>query len=936
MATSFKERAWQSARFIATTVLPHTVFWAWNAIFMCVIYFGLLKEILWPLLLATIDGPVPWDFTLFTLLVLLIPLLCTTFGALFFRREPLKLIGLFYGIEGPLMLLGICRLFLVREMTLGVAQLLVTFYVAAFFYLYELLRGHRQNRFTATVQLIGQSILLLTGLYIGTLIAFYVVPGLWAFLAAFFSFKWVHEFFRGLQHIRISELILLPLMLLLFGFSSLLFFGAPIAWVTIAVRSFQRVFSGFAQQFGRGRAVALSATTIGLLLATFWLCNRQPQGAAFALLASAPQSDAARQDLLQKESTIRRGLLNAYLAPFRYLSAVDECDHVETMYREVFHSEGQTPRAMQHAYNQLARPLLFLGHSMIDDQAKAEALYESFFDVPLQKAERDAVVRAIESTWSTQQREAGLIHQGQRKVWLWRQEITTTAHGDWAEIELHEVYENQTYEQQEIFYYFSLPESAAVTGLWLGDSADRKLRFPFTVAPRGAAQKVYKGEVSRRSDPALLEQIGPRQYRLRAFPIQPKPYGKFTSGPPMHLWLTYKTMAAGDRFPLPLLGERRNVYWSWQSQRTIDGKSEHFGSDWLPPAVGHASAKLAHEAVLSEGLVVRARPIDEAQLPLAANRAIAVVIDRSKSMARVAADVKRALGELQSVAAAQNDDLDFYLTSSPFRGEAPARIDDASALGPSATLFYGAQTSRDLLRQFDTLKRDKHYDAIIVLTDDGSLDLATDGGPKGMPAAPLYMVHLGEKLPPGYDDTTLAAIQKSGGGVTTSAMFALRRIAQQQSAPDGAVTSALDENGMQWSVEPAPPGAAPSADDGFSALAARQAILHRTRAAQLGQLNQLDALHAMAQHYGIVSAYSSMLVLVNDEQRELLKRAAAEKDRFERQVESGKEALQPPNNPLHVSGTPEPHEWLLLLSAAVMLAIVYRREKRRDGRVAAA
>ena len=37
--------------------------------------------------------------------------------------------------------------------------------------------------------------------------------------------------------------------------------------------------------------------------------------------------------------------------------------------------------------------------------------------------------------------------------------------GDTIELELHEVYENQTANQQEVVYYFSLPESAVITGL---------------------------------------------------------------------------------------------------------------------------------------------------------------------------------------------------------------------------------------------------------------------------------------------------------------------------------------------------------------------------------------------------------------------------------------------------------------------------------------
>lgn len=39
------------------------------------------------------------------------------------------------------------------------------------------------------------------------------------------------------------------------------------------------------------------------------------------------------------------------------------------------------------------------------------------------------------------------------------------------------------------------------------------------VAPRGAAKQVYEESVSRGIDPALLAQVGPRQYQLRVFPI---------------------------------------------------------------------------------------------------------------------------------------------------------------------------------------------------------------------------------------------------------------------------------------------------------------------------------------------------------------------------------------------------------------------------------
>jgi len=71
-----------------------------------------------------------------------------------------------------------------------------------------------------------------------------------------------------------------------------------------------------------------------------------------------------------------------------------------------------------------------------------------------------------------------------------------------------------------------------------------------------------------------------------------------------------------------------------------------------------------------------------------------------------------------------------------------------------------------------------------------------------------------------------------------------------------------------------------------------------------------------------------MSVLVDDAQRQALATAEQQADRFERKVESGKEVLQKPLNPLAFTATPEPHEWLLM-ALALAAAIIVRRQRRR-------
>jgi hypothetical protein len=70
-----------------------------------------------------------------------------------------------------------------------------------------------------------------------------------------------------------------------------------------------------------------------------------------------------------------------------------------------------------------------------------------------------------------------------------------------------------------------------------------------------------------------------------------------------------------------------------------------------------------------------------------------------------------------------------------------------------------------------------------------------------------------------------------------------------------------------------------------------------------------------------------MIVLVNDQQREALKRAEAQSDRFKREVESGQEELSQPFNPFTVSAVPEPEEWMLIGMVAIALLFIIRRKR---------
>jgi putative PEP-CTERM system integral membrane protein len=461
-------------------------------------------------------------------------------------------------------------------------------------------------------------------------------------------------------------------------------------------------------------------------------------------------------------------------------------------------------------------------------------------------------------------------------------------------------------------------------------------------------------------DPALLEQIGPRQYRLRVFPILPmrisfdqqRSRSLVDEAPPMHMWLAWRQLAAGDSWPMPQLAFLRNVYRDGASQRLVNGQPMAAGvDDWLP-AVLPASAPVepqAHQVDLPGGQTVLAIPAGQARLPdLPTGLRLAVVVDRSRSMQAHASQVSAALEQLKAM-----DQLappvDVYLTASPYRGE-EASIVPLESLNPQDIVYFGGQNAAELIAQFDTLRNaprpSPDYDAVIVLTDGTGYELGASDVHAAIPPFPVWVVHLGGDIPLGYDDRTLETIQASGGGVAGVLDEALARLAialGSGSELDSGAAPVVDlVDGYQWIVLPTSQAAAAipagvqaqshQASEPFAALAARRLVLAEMQrhAGSIEQLETLDGLHALAMDYEIVTPYSSMIVLVSWDQQLMLDQLSELGDRYQREVEELRETT--PSSPVPLAGVPEPHEWLLLglvVALLVYLGLTKRAEVQR-------
>lgn len=123
-----------------------------------------------------------------------------------------------------------------------------------------------------------------------------------------------------------------------------------------------------------------------------------------------------------------------------------------------------------------------------------------------------------------------------------------------AKITIEEQYRNKAYTNQEVIYEFTLPQYSVMTDLKLGNN----LKFQGLIAPRGAAERVFNQEVNRGRDPALLEQTGPRHYRLRVFPIPPANSTQNNSSL-LKVSYTYLTPFTDKGYSLPSFTKKQNV-----------------------------------------------------------------------------------------------------------------------------------------------------------------------------------------------------------------------------------------------------------------------------------------------------------------------------------------------------------------------------------------
>lgn len=899
---------------LGTRIMNHGIFWSWNLIFLILLIFIEVETgALFHLIQNAFIGYTPFDFAIYSLLILLIPPLSIVFGFLFWNRSKTFLLEFFYGVELPIILLLILRISVFRELTPGTSFIfmalafgILTFAIHLFPKVFSKNKGAQYGKG------IGLVFLFVSGLYLASVLFIYSLP-----LAAFFFQELV-----SLEWLRIfSEGFWVFLFLIFFFLTSCVFLGLPIALLILYLRTPFRFYKTHGLPKMKMTMWIGFSASIGLL---FLLNSNQPQEKAMAFFEDESFDMVKKAEFQNQQNALKKGLLNAYLSPYRYVSTQESSHSIFELYKDAFNAEDQTAQEFQNVFNFLMTPFLYNG-DFREDPLKAKMLYEKYFDADLQETESEAILAAMSSTWDVDGQEAGVLNINQEKVLLAEQHIDIKEKMDLAEIEIHEIYQNQTFRQQEIFYFFELPPNAALTGLWLSDKDDIPKRYGYRVSPRGAAQEVYKREVQRRVDPSLLEQVGPNQYRLRAFPIEPKTknYRKdkesFTPGGNFHLWLSYTVLKNEKGYwPNPKLLEKRNVYWNKDSKLFINSiPFEREEKEWLPKMKQSGEAVISsHKTALNDSISMVSEPFNIKNKDALKSGRIAVLVDASFSMKEQSETLLNTMDSLYSKGFNPKD-VEFFLINDTLL-KIKAEDFTANYLKQNHP-FFGRTSILEML--YSAKGHLKEIDFCLVISDKGQYQREKDELLALEFQFPVYLLHL-EAKPPIYQDALLETLKKCKGGIVSELNDLEERLLFLQIQKENPNYLAFSDGQLYYTEE----DSLKPMDSPFEALAFSKFIASY-EVGDTSSLSSLDFVHSLAQKAHIVSPYSSMIVLVNDRQQRALDEAENKKDRFDREVESGNENLPTPNNLFEVSGTPEPHEWILLFIVFGFLGFHFWKKK---------
>lgn len=619
-----------------------------------------------------------------------------------------------------------------------------------------------------------------------------------------------------------------------------------------------------------------------------------PDNRLMVLLKNFPKEsdyqvqEKAASTLINQEERLKTLVTKKIKERGYYLFYKDD-NSLSNIYREVFNSQ-LLGDIMQSGFIHLAYPLVYW-----ESEEGQWALTENFqylFGYPYYQEKTKSVVNEPKNV---------LLAYRQIKV-------TPENEGFLATITIEEEYDNQTYQQQEVVYEFNLPEEATISDLKLGAN----LEFPGVIAPKGAAQRTYERELRQSRDPALLEQTGPNQYRLRVFPIPAKNDLTTLKGQRQKVAFSYTVGWDNGYFPLPVYTRKANVFTDGSSIITLESNGRTLPLKGTETKIESTEIKQLNLCQSQSGLVVLQTETAQAKVVFHANnerlRMIAcgkisdLLSDLTRYRTAIIYDTSvnnkqnNSLKDLKLLIEKNQTDwldkavVDLYKINSTV--SQAQRLTSKNLKELLQPVYFSKVTDFSKLAGIS-----EKYDLVILIANKDISFNQIGNFPFSSPTK-VYWVG-SEEIPPLNMEIT-SGIWQTGGGATTSIEDAFRAFLLKETVKQTYGEGVMTTN-QYWSLQydKLPGQLVDSVFSPSESLAnlANKGLLMRFVDSQtrevVGDIAIMDQLNLAAKKAGIISPYSSLIALVNEQQKDRLETEIGQYNRYQDQTATENIALQP-------------------------------------------
>lgn len=967
--------------------LSYSIFWGYNlifSIFLILVFSNILSSSDRPTLTEILTfGHAPANTLLMVYIFFLTPFITMALG--FFtklRNQPQSLIRLFFGFQIPLMGLAIIRIIFLRQLTPIVWIFFLSIMASVVGLLIHLLYPKVTSKLKETFLMLSQQIGLLLTSY-AFLLAFFFLPIIIAF--ALKDYINIRDMLRGLGDTLVHGGILMFLLtlfaMMLFLLTASFFTLGPIGAFVTFWKTCSSLYKQLIKTHGLNYARLTRYGMSFIFILVVVLLSIQANGNRYTNLLSQyrnastfEEGQKVAQQLLNRETEIKENLVSSYLAQYRFLSD-NSMNILQTGYKNELGANEPTAKFIQIMFNNIALPFVYRG-AFEEDIKKSAENYKEIFDNSIQKGELDTIANTLKATNTQDELKAGILDLNKKSVKIVNKIVNVTPYNDGllAKVTIEEEYENTTDQPQEVYYEFSLSDDAVLTELTLGpdlefgaNAADKptiptpqsqssqpqssilptptpKMVDDAVVAPKGAANITYEQQIFDRRDPALLEQAGPRQYKLRVFPIPVKPQtqdgrrqfgnAEFISEKNQKVRYSYVTAINPQGIPLPILQEQRNVLSSSNVKYTFDGKEALITADNQHIAITSQPCPTSSlSTLISNGQVVFVPHANNAKLAgLYSCQDHFSKTDQTIQGQRIALLLDSSYSNKQkdwTEYLKKNFPIDSLLTNNTvdlffFNDKVSQKISlNSNLLNQGLNTIPIGKTDRlGALAQIPNT-----YDAIFMTTDSSSFD-GKPGNVSMTSKARIYLIHPENHIPI-YNDALSTAIFQSGGKVVGSGFEAVQDLWLQKKmkeiVPEETI---LDVNEYGAWILQSKPNIKNDSGSPFNQLAQKKLIIDMIKKTSSLNLEELDRLNSLSQSSFIVTPYSSMIVLVTEDQKRQLAEAMQANNRYQVAFDIGEEQLADPSGRgiLEVGAVPEPYEWLLIIVGSMLLCYFYREK----------